>query len=93
MRYDSESGKILISCREFVSTARRGISTVMPSDSDEPELRKISKRILKKIIGDCEDERIIWGFEAGKYCFELTANVQKARICKNVKVTVRVLLS
>ena len=81
MRYDSESGKILISCREFVSTARRGISTVMPSDSDEPELRKISKRILKKIIGVCEDERIIWGFEAGKYCFELTANVQKIQEC------------
>lgn len=80
MRYDSESGKILISCREFVSTARRGISTVIPSDSDEPELRKISKRILKKIIGDCE-EKIKWGFEAGKYRFELTANVQKIQEC------------
>ena len=37
MRYDDAEKKLLISCREFVATARRGISASLPYDSDEPE--------------------------------------------------------
>ncbi len=37
MRYNNAEKKLLISCREFVATARRGISTSLPYDSDEPE--------------------------------------------------------
>jgi len=36
MRYDEVRGVILISCRELVSVARRGICAALPHDEDEP---------------------------------------------------------
>ena len=38
MKYNENSGEIEISCREFVRTARRGISVALPFDEDEPTL-------------------------------------------------------
>ena len=38
MQFDIEKNKILISVKEFVSIARRGISPTLPRDEDEPEL-------------------------------------------------------
>ena len=37
MRYDKEKERIIISVTEFVTTARRGISSTLPCDADEPE--------------------------------------------------------
>lgn len=36
MRYNEKTCEIELSCREFVRTARRGISTALPFDEDEP---------------------------------------------------------
>ena len=37
MRYEIESNLLLVSVRELVSTARRGISSSLPCDADEPD--------------------------------------------------------
>lgn len=36
MRYDAESNRIIIGCRELVRCARRGICATLPRDEDEP---------------------------------------------------------
>ena len=36
MRYDAESNRIIIGCRELVRCARRGICATLPHDEDEP---------------------------------------------------------
>ena len=46
MRYDAESGKILIGVSEMVAIARRKISPILPFDEDEPELSEASFRRL-----------------------------------------------
>ncbi|MBQ9085465.1 MAG: DEAD/DEAH box helicase family protein, partial [Clostridia bacterium] len=38
MRYESKEKRILISVKEFVSLARRGISTTLPYDDEEPSI-------------------------------------------------------
>ena len=78
MRYNAESGKILITCRELVNTARRGISTALPSDEEEPETLKISKRLLKEVIGEFSEQEFSYPFECGEYCFELVTRTPKA---------------
>ena len=81
MKYESDSGKILISCREFVSIARRGISVAVPTDADEPELHKTSRGLLNKILGERRNEEIIWGFDACSYSFELICHADKIDEC------------
>lgn len=78
MRYDEKSGKIVISCREFVSTARRGISTDFSCDEDEPIFRQSTKRFLDRIIGEREEKSMNLGFNAAGFDFLLTAGVEKA---------------
>ncbi len=82
MRYDAESGKILISNREFVATARRGIAASVPSDSDEPVLLSFSKRILNDIIGNAKSEIINYDFECNQHKFTLVARSEKIDNCK-----------
>ena len=81
MRYDIDSDKIIISCREFVTMARRGIAASMPADSDEPELHTASKRILKKIMGDTSPEYISYSFDKDEFSFLLSARAEKADGC------------
>lgn len=78
MRYDEINGIISISCREFVSTARRGISSDFSCDDDEPIFRAGSKRILDKIIGEREEKRMSLDFTASNHQFILTSKVEKA---------------
>ena len=82
MLYDEESQKILISVRELVATARRGIATSLPCDSDEPELSKIPKRIRNTILGEAVAEKVVFPFSEGDYNFELTATVEKTSECE-----------
>ena len=82
MRYNADSGKILISNREFVATARRGIAASVPSDSDEPEVLRLSRRILSGIIGEAAPQKISFDFECGGYSFTLTAKAERADGCK-----------
>lgn len=72
MRYDADSGKILITVSELVSIARRGISPVMPHDEDEPELFRPSTIIRQNILADATPVALRHGFSAMGYDFELT---------------------
>lgn len=82
MRYNEEENRLLITCRELVMTARRGISTTLPCDSDEPEFITAKARLPRELI--CEgDERILsLDFESGEYNFSLTASADKIEECK-----------
>ena len=82
MRYDSEKDKIHISCREFVSIARRGISPTLPTDIDEPLHEAASRRILESIIGECKSEKIIFNTVISAYNFEFFAFCDKLDGCK-----------
>lgn len=67
MLYDKESGVISVGCREFVSVARRGISTLMPMDSDEPEYFALAKRHLGDLYTEDEATELCHPFKLGKY--------------------------
>ena len=82
MRYNAESGKILISNREFVTTARRGVAAAVPSDSDEPEFKELSKTILRNIVGETNPDSIVFDFACGEYKFALTAKAERIDGCK-----------
>ena len=74
MRYDRENNKLHVSVREAVSTARRGISSYCPHDSDEPDFCDASlQRGLdrsKEVLLECD-------FERGGYSFRLYGNALK----------------
>jgi len=76
MRYDADSGKILIGVSELVSVARRKISPILPYDEDEPALGDTSARRLAAYIDGEQPQTLRIGFESGGYAFELcgTAN-------------------
>lgn len=71
MLYDKESGKIKISLKEFIGIARRGISPTLPFDEDEPNISDTSLLLLKPDLPDIKRERVIYGFSAMGYDFEL----------------------
>lgn len=66
MRYNSESCEIEIDAREFVAIARRGISTTLPDDSDEPMYELTSRTSL------------YYPFESAGHSFALTARLYSA---------------
>ena len=72
MRYDSDSGKILIELRELVTLARRSLSALPTRDEDEPRLAELTKRRLTKIIGEHSSERLYFGFSSSGREFEIT---------------------
>ena len=82
MRYEEENEKIHISVRELVTTARRGIATSLPCDESEPELSKIPKGLRKKIIGDCEPQKVSHCFSAEEFAFEASATIDKVDKCE-----------
>ena len=71
MRYDAESGKILIGVSEMVAIARRKISPILPFDEDEPELSEASSRRLAAYLEGASPAELRLGFESGGYSFEL----------------------
>ena len=71
MLYDRDSGKIKISLKEFIGIARRGISPTLPFDEDEPNISDTSLLLLKGDLPDVKRERVIYGFSAMGYEFEL----------------------
>lgn len=82
MRYDEDNAKIHISSRELIATARRGIATSLPCDSDEPERSKIPKGIRRKILGDTPSESISYPFTVDSYAFEMEATIEAVRECE-----------
>ena len=77
MRYDEKKNKIVISAREFVSVARRGISTAA-FDEDEPIFRSVSKRLLDRVIGVREEKNLTLEFTAAGFESAISAKVEKA---------------
>lgn len=76
MRYNEEANEIEITARELVATARRGVSTALPYDEDEP-----------CYDGALNRESLRYPFEAGGYAFSLTSRVESAtegEICLRV---------
>ncbi len=82
MRYDKENEKILISCREFVTIARRGISPTLPPDIDEPEHEAASRRILESIIGKGERAKTTLSTDISSHRFEISGFADKIDGCK-----------
>ncbi len=71
MLYDPNSGKIKISLKEFIGIARRGISPTLPFDEDEPSITDTSLLLMKEELPDIKRERVIYGFSALGYDFEM----------------------
>ena len=71
MLYDKESGKIKIGMKEFIGIARRGISATLPFDEDEPSITDTALVLLKEHLPDVKRERVIYGFSALGYDFEM----------------------
>lgn len=69
MRYDKDENILFVSVRELVSTARRGISSTLPCDTDEPE--NLQNRIAKKSSEENTFSELNFDFEAGGHRFRL----------------------
>lgn len=65
MRYDKENDRLMISVSDMVSIARRGISSSLPCDSDEP---------LYYGISDKDQSTLSLDFTAGEFSFTVTGN-------------------
>ncbi len=64
MRYDAESNRITVSCRELVRSARRGICATLPYDEDEPSIQ-----------GDGQiASTLYYEFNIDEYAFTLVAD-------------------
>ena len=63
MRYDKENDRLIISVSDMVSIARRGISSSLPCDSDEPEYCGSSNKDSYALSLD---------FTAGEFSFTVT---------------------
>lgn len=79
MKYDRESGKILIGLKEFVTVARRCISTALPFDVDEPQVAETTRKIRDGELSGIPGEVLSYGFETLGYSFSLTAPVDGRR--------------
>ena len=69
MRYDKDENILFVSVRELVSTARRGISSTLPCDTDEPE--NLQNKIAKKSSEENTFSELNFDFEAGGHRFRL----------------------
>ncbi len=72
MKYDIESGKISVDLYEFVTLARRSLTTLGAPDEDEPRLSEITERRLSKIIGEHKSEALYYEFSSSGYDFEMS---------------------
>ncbi len=70
MKYDSQSGIITISAREFVSTARRGIASSLPQNEAEPIINNAPRKSKVELT---------LSFEAGGISFLLIASADMAK--------------
>ncbi len=86
MRYDKDTGRLLLSVRELVSVARRGISSTLPCDIDEPDI-PAAKQMGKGSENESFSE-LNFNFTAGEYAFTLIgkAKLQDEKISITVPV-------
>ena len=76
MRYDAESGIIKIGLYEFVSIARRGISSSLSYDEDEPRVSTPAATRLSRLGIEAREERITHRFINREWVFELSCRVE-----------------
>ena len=77
MRYDKDTGRLRLSVRELVATARRGISSSLPCDTDEPSIgigRNMQKSSEKENLSELN-----FDFEVGEHSFTLYGRVAANR--------------
>ncbi len=72
MRYEEEAGMLFISVGELVLTARRGISSSLPCDADEPEAS--SGKHAFRSSEEAKASELFFDFEASGYKFRLYGN-------------------
>ena len=58
VKFNEQDGVILISDKEIVKTAQRGICTHIPLDEDSPSVSSASIYTKKQLIGDKRTEKI-----------------------------------
>ena len=76
MKYEVESGIIKITLGEFVSIARRGISSSLSYDEDEPNISTIAATRLEKLIGRLDNYKLNHRFISNEWVFELTGIIE-----------------
>ena len=74
MRYDKEKNRLLLSVSELVSTARRGISSTLPCDTDEPDFP--TKNGMQKSSENESFSELNFNFTLGEYSFTLYGKVK-----------------
>ena len=79
MRYDEESKTLKIECREFVSIARRRISSALPYDESEPNTDFVPQKTLKLLTEYGKIERLTHVFSAFDFNFELLCRPECTR--------------
>ena len=76
--YDAQENRILISCREFIKTARRAVASALPYDEDEPAAGSISKRLYAEAIPNAKRESLTLSFSSNGCEIEIEAHAEKA---------------
>ena len=74
MRYDKENGRLMLSVSELVATARRGISSTLPCDADEPVtpgIGYVQKSSEKESVSELN-----FNFTVGEHSFTLYGKVR-----------------
>ena len=86
MRYDKDTDQLLLSVREMVSIARRGISSTLPCDTDEPEIP--AEKLMGKSSENESFSELNFNFTAGEHSFNLygKAEVLSGKILLNIPV-------
>ena len=78
MRYDEKEDLIKLDVREFVSCARRKISSAVQFDDSEPQNSAIHHKILERHTEGARGEKMLFPFEADGNRFALTCRTDGA---------------
>ncbi len=79
MRYDENRKLMLVSLREFVTLARRGIATTLPYDDEEPTITDISKAEGKRLSLPESKKLLRLSFSLGDIDYELYAEAENIK--------------
>ena len=74
MKYDCDSGEIMLTVNDFVSIARRGISPTLPYDDEEPDATSASAIAIRDIIGENKSSTLYFGCEGGGYRYRISGH-------------------
>ena len=78
MKYDKSARVIRILVSEFVAIARRGISSSVSYDEDEPNIKAPAMTRLKRLFGEMNPSEIRFNFSDGERDFSLFGRAEDA---------------